>query len=107
MSTQSQRHAVGVKLGRFATVMLLVAGSACGLQALMGGDGGVGGNDKPGSKPDPTTPVTAITVNAPNGGETLNVGSLFSITWQAPADTQAVRIEWSPDQGLNWLIVNA
>ena len=43
-----------------------------------------------------------ITVTSPNGGETLEVGTVFDITWTGSGDVETVRLEYSTDNGQTW-----
>ena len=47
-------------------------------------------------------PVPSITVTAPNGGQSLVVGTLQSITWTSANVSGSVMLELSIDGGSNW-----
>jgi hypothetical protein len=51
--------------------------------------------------------TTTITVLSPNGGENLDVGSTYNITWTSTGIVGDVKIEYSPDNGANWLDITA
>ncbi len=54
------------------------------------------------------TPITAqgsITVTAPNGGEAWEFGTVKSITWDSTAVSGDVKIEYSTDNGNNWITI--
>ncbi|MBI5699363.1 IPT/TIG domain-containing protein [Candidatus Saganbacteria bacterium] len=55
---------------------------------------------------DPTPPGDSVTVNTPNGGETLDVGATYNITWTSSGITNA-RIRYSTDGGATWTVVIA
>lgn len=66
------------------------------LTATFQGDGG-GGNDPP-----------AVTVNSPNGGETLAGGSLHNITYTATdpnGDNLTITLEFSTNGGTSWTVI--
>ncbi len=49
----------------------------------------------------------AITITAPNGGETLEAGSNYSINWQSSGTVKDVNLEYSTDNEITWkTIVN-
>ncbi|MEI6697326.1 MAG: hypothetical protein WCO13_14825, partial [Bacteroidota bacterium] len=51
-----------------------------------------------------TPPTPSITVNSPNGGNTLYEGNSYSITWSsAYVTSNLVKIEYSTDNGGNWI----
>ncbi|MFC2146589.1 SBBP repeat-containing protein, partial [Acidobacteriota bacterium] len=52
-------------------------------------------------------PSPTIRVTAPNGGEQLEVGSRFTITWEAANTREDVRIEYSINGGQNWREITA
>ncbi len=64
---------------------------------------------------DPTTSGTSQTFNiksvlaitAPNGGETLNVGSSSNITWTATGTVSNVKLEYSSNNGSTWSTIIA
>ena len=45
----------------------------------------------------------SILVTSPNGGEHLIVSSGVIITWKSSSNVSNVRIDYSPDNGNNWL----
>ncbi|MBN1695038.1 S8 family serine peptidase [candidate division WOR-3 bacterium] len=47
-------------------------------------------------------PIPYITVTNPNGGENWYIDSTYDITWTTNLTTEAVRIEYSTDNGSNW-----
>jgi hypothetical protein len=47
-------------------------------------------------------PPASITLNAPNGGESWDVGSSHSITWTS-VSIDSVKIDYSTNNGTNWL----
>ena len=52
--------------------------------------------------------TAALQVTSPNGGEVWNAGSLHAITWTNAGPVGDVKIEYSIDNGLNWIeIVSA
>ncbi len=52
--------------------------------------------------PEPTT----IVLITPNGGEILVTDSTYTITWESSESVQAVKIEFSSDNGQNWETVD-
>jgi Leucine-rich repeat (LRR) protein len=50
---------------------------------------------------NPLSPV--LTVTSPNGGEDWKVDSTYDITWTSPPASSNVKIEYSIDNGSNWL----
>lgn len=53
-----------------------------------------------------TSPTPAVTVTAPNGGESLVGGSTTAITWTS-ANVSTVRIEYSANGGTSWSVLTA
>ena len=53
--------------------------------------------------------VLALSVTAPNGGEVLEVGRKFNITWNVTGTipNEVVKIEYSPNNGTTWKAVTA
>jgi hypothetical protein len=54
------------------------------------------------------TASAQVTVTAPNGGETLNIASTYTITWSASASgtsTSSVNIDYSINNGSSWISV--
>jgi photosystem II stability/assembly factor-like uncharacterized protein len=51
--------------------------------------------------------ATAITVNAPNGGEILLVDSTFNITWSSVGVAGTLNISYSTNNGSSWITVAA
>jgi len=51
-------------------------------------------------------PGCQITVNSPNGGETWEAGSTQTITWSSVNTSGNVRIEYSTNGGVMWLLVS-
>jgi RHS repeat-associated protein len=49
----------------------------------------------------------SITVISPNGGETWEAGSVYPITWQSNVDIDVVHIEYSIDNGVNWMSITS
>ncbi|NIN36323.1 MAG: hypothetical protein GTO60_15020, partial [Gammaproteobacteria bacterium] len=47
----------------------------------------------------------SIIVISPNGGETWEAGSVYPVTWQSNGDVDVVNIEYSMDNGVNWITV--
>jgi RHS repeat-associated protein len=47
----------------------------------------------------------AITVISPNGGEVWEAGSVYPVTWQSSGDIDVVHIDYSIDNGLNWMSI--
>ncbi len=47
-------------------------------------------------------PVDAVTVTAPNGGETLTVGASTNITWTSTGSFTTVNIDYSTNGGTSW-----
>jgi hypothetical protein len=46
---------------------------------------------------------TAIRLLSLNGGEVIDAGMLYDITWEAPASAQSFKVFYSLDNGLTWL----
>lgn len=53
------------------------------------------------------TPVDAVTVTAPNGGESLTGGAAFNITWSWTGSFTTVNIDYSSNGGTSWTNVVA
>ncbi len=53
-------------------------------------------------------PLAGVEITSPNGGEKWNVGSVHQITWNTiyPEENK-VRIEYSIDNGSNWILVDS
>ncbi|NUN07635.1 MAG: T9SS type A sorting domain-containing protein [Ignavibacteriaceae bacterium] len=52
--------------------------------------------------------VGNITVLAPNGGELIQAGTNYSVTWNSTTSVQNVKIEYTTDNGTNWTsIINS
>ncbi len=49
-----------------------------------------------------SVPDASVTVTAPNGGEVMEVGSFFDITWVSAGEVDAVNIEYTTDRGATW-----
>ncbi len=50
------------------------------------------------------TPDGTITVTSPNGGESWEVGSSHDITWTSTGNVGNVKLEYSVDNGSNWVL---
>lgn len=48
------------------------------------------------------SPQASLSVTAPNGGEILETGQLFTIEWQSAGDVTDVKLEYSTDSGATW-----
>ncbi|MCX6832102.1 MAG: hypothetical protein NT028_08215, partial [candidate division Zixibacteria bacterium] len=46
-----------------------------------------------------------ITVQSPNGGETVSEGDVYSITWNSDCFSDPVKIEYSTDGGVHWATI--
>ena len=53
------------------------------------------------------SPIPAIAVTSPNGGEDWQVGSSQAVTWTSTGTSGNVEIEYSTDNGSNWTTVIA
>ena len=51
--------------------------------------------------------VPAITVTSPNGGENWGGCTASSVTWTAYGTSTSFKIEYSLDNGVNWIVVAA
>jgi len=51
--------------------------------------------------------IPKITVTAPNGGENLEVGSTYNITWTSVGVVGNVKIDYSFNSGTSWTTINA
>src|SRR5207245_5253543 len=49
----------------------------------------------------------AVTVTAPNGGETFTVGNPITITWSTLGNIPTVKLEYSTDGGSTWILIIA
>jgi len=49
----------------------------------------------------------SMTVVSPNGGENLTVGTTHNITWTASSNIENITIEYSIDNGANWIMIVA
>lgn len=56
-------------------------------------------------EPDPVIIPTAIFVITPNGGESLQAGNSYTITWDSDGVTN-VKIEYSDDNGVSWIVID-
>jgi uncharacterized repeat protein (TIGR02543 family) len=52
-----------------------------------------------------SSPLPALKITSPNGGEKLTMGSLFDITWASNGPIGDVKIEYSIDNGTSWAII--
>ena len=48
-----------------------------------------------------------LTITSPNGGETLNAGTTHEITWISEGDIDFVKIEYSVNNGTDWIEIEA
>ncbi len=48
-----------------------------------------------------------LVLTAPNGGEVWQQGSTHNITWNSPPDINALKIEYSSDNGANWVLIKS
>lgn len=49
-----------------------------------------------------------ITLTSPNGGEKLYTGNAYTVRWQSTAlSSSFVKLEYSTDNGLNWLLIQS
>ncbi len=48
----------------------------------------------------------SLTLISPNGGESLNSGTTHNITWSSTGLTPTVRLEYSTDNGQNWVLIS-
>jgi len=48
-----------------------------------------------------------ITVISPNGGEVWEINSVHEIKWQSQQTSGTVKIEFSPDNGANWALIDS
>jgi hypothetical protein len=48
-----------------------------------------------------------LTLLSPNDGEVLNAGETFEITWASEGDIENVKIEYSVNNGTNWIEIDA
>ena len=55
---------------------------------------------------DAPIPESSITVTSPNGGENWIVGSGHNINWSSTGTVGDVRIDYSTDNGSNWVVVS-
>jgi hypothetical protein len=53
-------------------------------------------------RPVLTVPAATLKVLAPNGGETVAVGDVIDVTWESESVSEAVRVEFSLDNGYSW-----
>jgi hypothetical protein len=51
--------------------------------------------------------VSLIDVTSPNGGEDLEVDSLYDITWNAPGPIGDLKIDYSINNGASWIEITA
>jgi hypothetical protein len=50
-------------------------------------------------------PGPVVTIVTPNGGEQLEAGTTYDITWTSNGTVNDVKIEYSPDNGSNWAAI--
>jgi len=48
----------------------------------------------------------SLVLLSPNGGESLNSGTTHNITWSSAGVTSAVQLEYSTDNGQNWVLIS-
>jgi FtsP/CotA-like multicopper oxidase with cupredoxin domain len=48
----------------------------------------------------------AVQLITPNGGESIAAGSLYSVTWGAPANAVKFRLRYSINGGNTWILIN-
>lgn len=88
--------------GSYTWTVPATASTTCYVRISEAADGA------PADQSDATFTITAapvpaaITVTAPNGGETLAVGSQVSVTWSTQGAVGDVSIEYSSDNGDSW-----
>ena len=56
-------------------------------------------------EPTPIIIPTAVLLTAPNGGENLQSGDVYTIQWDSVGVTN-VKIEYSDDSGLSWRVID-
>ncbi|MBX2976571.1 MAG: hypothetical protein KF721_10580, partial [Ignavibacteriaceae bacterium] len=49
--------------------------------------------------------ITALSITSPNGGEELQSGKPYSITWNASNSIENISLEYSLNNGLNWTTI--
>jgi hypothetical protein len=54
-----------------------------------------------------STPASFITVTSPNGGEELEAGTSFTVTWTTTGTVASVKIQYSIDNGNSWNTVTS
>jgi hypothetical protein len=52
-----------------------------------------------------SSPLPALKITSPNGGERLTVGSPYEITWNSNGAVGDVKLEYSIDNGVSWIII--
>ena len=50
----------------------------------------------------PVSAATAVTLIAPNGGETLPSGSVCTLQWNAPIEAETFKLKYSMNNGATW-----
>lgn len=53
-----------------------------------------------------TFAMESLTLISPNGGESINSGTTYNITWSSTGLTSTVRLEYSTDNGQNWVLIS-
>jgi hypothetical protein len=89
----SSRKSVNVIVGILFTLFLSII-----LQNCKGNETTVSAN------PGTTNGSVSVTVSSPKNGDTLTVGSAFTIQW-ASNSTSKVKIEYSTNYGATWIVI--
>ncbi|MCL5960180.1 MAG: hypothetical protein M1358_12865, partial [Chloroflexi bacterium] len=71
---------------------------------LLGAGGVVLGRDQ--SLNNFTIVAVPVTINSPNGGESIWAGSSYSITWSAPSKAEKFKLQYSVDNGTTWKTIS-
>ena len=90
------------RLNQLATVLVIVV-IALASQSVQPAQADTGSTNTP--APTSTPSGLWLTVTAPNGGEVMTVGNVYTITWQSSPNINSIMIGYSGCTGcLNWIV---
>ena len=91
------------RLNQLSTVLVIFA-IALASQSVQPVQADTGSTNTPAPTPTSTPSGLWLTVTAPNGGEVMTVGNVYTITWQSSPNINMVYIGYSGCTGcLNWI----
>jgi len=91
--------------GSYAWTIPNTPSTSCLVRISNAADAGVNDSSNGVFSISTTAPSTSITVIAPNGGESLQIGTDQNITWTSTGSITNVKIEYSTNSGSSWNII--